>query len=507
MKTKVVLWGENASNEKILLAMELLERDNKVMLYVFPLEVATEDFYQSLLDLWREGKHVDFPQPHQVIERPLSVSESLLPEDIKVERTDLISRAQAEWHFVVLSAKLYEMYKSELDELKDKIDKLSDYDDKLWADAKGFWTKVQDQVKEQNLFKEHSAILKERTNILFDKLKDLKKNLQNEFEKTSAEVSAKFMEEIKEIEEKLEKGLGLKPLFEQMKSIQEKYYKAQMTKDDRKNVWDRLDGTFKALKDKKPAGGGGGNREYDKSRLQARYDGLVDTIGKMEKSILRDKQDLEFQVKKIEQTDGQLEMQIRKAKLKMLEERINSKNEKLQDMYKVKKELEDRRSKDEQRRVVEEKRNEAKEVVKQKIASGIEAAKEERETMADLLENAATRIKESKGGKKPSMLDNLKESITETFEDVVDTVKAVAEVAEDKIESAVDALDDKMDVAEDKVESMLEAVGDKLGITKEKLQSVADAVEEKMDIIEDKVEDVIDSITSSDKDKDSEKEA
>jgi hypothetical protein len=330
-------------------------------------------------------------------------------------------------------------------------------------DAKGFWTKVQDQVKEQNLFKEHSAILKERTNILFDKLKDLKKNLQNEFEKTSAEVSAKFMDEIKEIEEKLEKGLGLKPLFEQMKSIQEKYYKAQMTKDDRKNVWDRLDGTFKALKDKKPAGGGGGNREYDKSRLQARYDGLVDTIGKMEKSILRDKQDLEFQVKKIEQTDGQLEMQIRKAKLKMLEERINSKNEKLQDMYKVKKELEDRRSKDEQRRVVEEKRNEAKEVVKQKIASGIEAAKEERETMADLLENAATKIKESKGGKKPSMLDNLKESITETFEDVVDTVKAVAEVAEDKIESAVDALDDKMDVAEDKVESMLEAVGDKLG--------------------------------------------
>ena len=77
------------------------------------------------------------------------MSESLLPDDIKVERTDLISRAQAEWHFVVLSAKLYEMYKTELDELKDKIDKLSDYDDKLWAEAKSFWSKVQDQVKDQ----------------------------------------------------------------------------------------------------------------------------------------------------------------------------------------------------------------------------------------------------------------------------------------------------------------------------------------------------------------------
>ena len=45
-----------------------------------------------------------------------------------------------------------------------------------------------------------------------------------------------------------------------------------------------------------------------------------------------------------------------------------------------------------------------KEVVKQKIASSIEAAKEERETMADLLENAAARIKVSKGGKKNRLL-------------------------------------------------------------------------------------------------------
>lgn len=506
MKTKVVLWGENASNEKILLAMELLERENKVMLYVFPLEVATEQFYQSMLDNWREGKPVDFPQPHQVIERALSVSESLLPEDIKVERTDLITRAQAEWHFVVLSAKLYEMYKTELDELKDKIDQLSDYDDKLWTEAKNFWAKVQDQVRDQNLFKEHSAILKERTNILFDKLKDLKKNLQNEFEKTSAEVSAKFMEEIKEIEDKLEKGLGLKPLFEQMKSIQERYYKAQMTKEHRKSVWDKLDGTFKALKDKKPAGAGN-NREMDKSRLQARYDGLVETLSKMEKSIQRDKQDLDFQVKKIEQTDGQLEMQIRKAKLKMLEERITSKNEKLQDMYKVKKELEDRMNRDEQRKFTEEKRNEAKEVVKQKIASTIEAAKEERETMSDLLENAAAKIKGSKSGKKESIIDNIKESLTETMEDVVDTVKAVAEVAEENIEKAVDALDDKMDAAEDKIEATIEAAGEKLGISKEKLESIADAVEEKVKAFGEKVEDAIESLTGSDKEKEGENKA
>ena len=103
--------------------------------------------------------------------------------------------------------------------------------------------------------------------------KDLKKNLQNEFEKTSAEVSAKFMEEIREIEEKLEKGLGLKPLFEQMKSIQEKYYKAKWPKTIAKSVWDKTGWYFQGVERQNrqevqlPTG------EHDKSRLQARYDG------------------------------------------------------------------------------------------------------------------------------------------------------------------------------------------------------------------------------------------
>nr|HMS69652.1 hypothetical protein [Saprospiraceae bacterium] len=92
MKTKIVLWGENAENEKILLAIELLEKDNKILIHVFPQEVATEEFYQTMLDKWRENHEVVFPANHKTIERPLSISDSLLPDDIKTERTDVISR-------------------------------------------------------------------------------------------------------------------------------------------------------------------------------------------------------------------------------------------------------------------------------------------------------------------------------------------------------------------------------------------------------------------------------
>ena len=490
MKTKLVLWGENASNEKILIAMELLERDNKVMVYVFPLEVATEEFYQSMLDLWREGKSVTFPDNHQKIERSLSISDSLLPDDIKVERTDIITRAQAEWHFVVLSSKLYDMYKTELDELKEKIEKITEYDDKLWNEAKSFWTKVQDQVREQNLFKDHSNILKERTNNLFEKLKEYKKSLQNDFEVTSKEVAAKFNEEIQDVEDKLSKGIGLRPLFEKMKEIQASFYKTAMTKDDKKSVWDKIDATFKAMKDKKPTGE---NNFNNGARLKSRYDGLIETIGKMEQSIKRDRQDFEFQEKKINTTDGQLEMQIRRAKLKMLEERIHSKDEKLQDMYKVRIELESKMAKDEAKKVRDEKRTEAKEHVKQKIASDIKAAEEERETMADLLEDAANKIKESKTSKKAKKEEGFFEAIgntlTETYEDVVDTVKAVAEVASDKIEDFADKVEDKVEDALEKAEDKFETVKD---AAQEKFNSAKDTAEEKYDAVKDVLEEKFD---------------
>ncbi len=493
MRRKIVLWGSNEKDEKILVALELLEKENVVDIYTFPESVATEAFYKEMSEKWKDDVEIEFPAGFTKLERKLSVSDSILPDEIKVDRPDLITRAQAEWHFVVLSSKLYGMYRSELEELKEKIDNLSEYDNVLWEELRNFWGKVQAQVSDKNLFREHGASLREKTNHLFDKLKEYKKAVEDEFETQSKKYADSFRDELGEIENKIDKGMGLSPLFEDLKKIQSKFKDFKFTKEDRNELWNKIDETFKKLKEKRGAHSEQNNNNNNLARLQARYDGLIGAIHKMQKSIDFDQKDLDFQAKKVADSDGQLESQLRQAKIRMIEERIKSKQEKMDDMQKTKAELESRLEKEKRRSEKAEKMEEAKQTAKQKIASSISDNAKEMDKISEKLEKAASEMpKQSK--KESNFMDKISESMEQLVEDVVDTAKAIAEVAGEK-------LDDLMDEAEkvaEKVEDKIEDVMDKAEVA---LEDVSEKVEDKMDkaedIIEDfkeKVEDKIDEV-------------
>ncbi len=338
MKTKIVLWGHDEKDEKVLIAIELLEDKNKVRVITFPENVATEEFYNQMMNLWREGQPVPFPDGHGEIERPLSMTDNLLPDTLKTSRSDILARAKTEWHFVVLSAKLYNSYRDELEDFKLRISELNSFNSAIWEEMKTFWSKVQHQVREKNLFKEHANDLRQKTNALFDDLKTLKKALDEEFEKRSKENLEDFLNKLGDIEDRIEKGLGLQPIFNELKNIQRKFRDTSFTRKDRSEVWKRLDGAFKLVKEKKF-----GKKQGDSSaltRINRRYQGLLSAISKMESSINRDKKEKSFQEKRIESTGGQLELQIRQAKLAMIDERISSKEQKLDEMVKTKEELE-----------------------------------------------------------------------------------------------------------------------------------------------------------------------
>ncbi|MCC6412507.1 MAG: hypothetical protein IT270_12660, partial [Saprospiraceae bacterium] len=446
MKNKIVVWGTNAENEKVLIALELQADANKVQLYTFPEAVATEEFVNKMMADWRNGAEVPFPEGFTQLERPLSITESLLPDDLKVDRGDLIQRAQTEWQFAVLSAKLHAAYQQELADFKEIVGKLTTYDHQTWDNLRTFWDKVQEQARERNLFREHADSLRDNINVLFDDMKKMRSQVQNEFMGASQRLYEEFNTTLDDIEKRIQAGGSkLNSVFEDLKQMQRRYRDAKMSNEHRNQLWNRLDGAFKAAKERKfgPTANEGSLVERHERRLE----GLRDAIKRMEDSIRRDEEELNFQQKKVAVTEGQLEAQIRSAKIKMVEERISSKKEKLNEMNTTRNDVErqvrqaaEKEAKRAEKEVEKQKLDAAKEAAKNEIAASIKTKQPETETPA-----------EEKSGE--SLLGAIGTILTEAMEDAVDTVKAVASVVSERSEDIIEEITEKASDAAEKVAS------------------------------------------------------
>ncbi len=490
MKTKLVLMGTDAEDKKVLVAMQLMVADNKVKIWTFPESLATPELEDKMMTDWRNDKEVELPEGFTLVEKELSVTDNLLPEEIKTERTDLVMRAQTEWAFIVLSTKMSSMFESELSDLKDKVKGLENYDSAVWNDLKNFWGKVQSQVRERNLFREHADSLRDNTNALFNEMKEMRKVMDEEFRSASKEVSATILGSIKAVEDKVEGNGRLNVLFEDLKNIQKQFKDARLSKEDRSTIWERLDAAFKVVKEKR-FGPQATNDSNPADRVSRRLSGLNNALGKMERSIQRDRDDLEFQKRRIDRADNQLEAQIRVAKIRMIEERVRSKEEKLKDMIATQDQLNKKVVNIKERAAKDEAAAKSKAAKKEQIAKEVEASKANvSEKDAAILEKAAEKIKAEKskaGGKKAAATvaavaatavaaeavasttaEKIAEPVAETIveeiadgdsameavgtmvnegiEDAVDTIKAIAAVVGGRIEEAVVTL--KKDIEE-----------------------------------------------------------
>ena len=427
MKNRIVFWGKNENSEKLLLALELLAEEGKVNVISFPEALVSEEFNQTLTKDWRDGKTVDFPEGFTSTLVELTVTGSILPAGITAEKMDLVTRAQAEWNFSILSSRLFRSYQSELNEFKDKVERALNFDKNMWDELKSFWDRVQEQARDKSLFREHSEHLRQETNELFGKLKDLRGKLDEEFDRTSKTLYEDIVAKLGDIENKVREGIRLQPLFDELKDIQTKIREVKLNRDHRNKIWDKLDATFKVLKEKR-FGPETADDNNPLVRIQKRYEGLMAAIDKMESSVGRDIEELNFQNGKVNTSFGQLEAQIRQAKVAMIEERVRSKKEKLTEMYATKTELDrkmEQLQEKEKRKADEMLKEDAKKAAQEKIANEIAAA------------NAA---REKVKGEKESLFDAATSILGDSITDVVDTVKAVAEVVEDRIEDKIDEI-------------------------------------------------------------------
>ncbi len=492
MKTKLVLWGYNEKEEKVLIALQLRPEDNKVDIWTFPEVVATDEFARQLMGDWRNNKEVVFPDGNVHTERELSVTESLLPADLKVERGDIVQRAQTEWHFVVLSSKLNDVYKNELGDLQANVAKLTAYDSDTWEQLKNFWGKVQDQVKERNLLREHADILRDETNVLFGKLKELRSALDDQFREMSKGHMDTFMTKLDDIEKNVADGVRLPAVFDQLKGLQRNFREIKLTREHRSKIWARLDGAFKKVKEKR-FGPEANSESSATERLTRRFKGLMGAIEKMDRSIARDEDELNFQRKRINDTDGQLEAQLRQAKIGMTEERVRSKKEKFDEMLKTKEDLERRIASQKDKDAKRQEKSEmeaAKAAAKQKIANEIKSQAAARKDTEGKLEKAAGAIVAP--GKVAAAVAGIaaagaiveKSSETATTNDVAETT-TTSDVAETTTTNDV-AETTTTNVAETTTEDLAatEAMFDKMKVTPKETVEVEAEVSNKVEVVE-----------------------
>ena len=478
MKNKIVIWGTNEADEKVLIALELQAAASKVMLYTFSEAMASEEFVSKMMSEWREGKEVEFPEGHTATERMLSVTESLLPETLKIEQGgDLIQRAQTEWHFAVLSTKLHLAYLQELEDFKEKVAQISSYDNKIWDGLKSFWDKVQNQSRERNLFREHANHLRDNINLLFEDLKLVRKKVQGEFMEASAGVASDFNKALDDIDARIAAGGSkLGSVFEELKQMQQRYREARMSNEHRNQIWNRLDKAFKKAKERKF--GSEANDGSMADRHDRRLGGLADALKRMEDSVRRDEDELEFQTKKVHQSEGQLESQIRMAKIKMIEERVVSKRGKLEEMRRSIVDIERQSS------IAKNKEAKRAEKIaeKKKIATAKEAVKSE------IAAEIQTKAQKPAPAKEDSLFEAAATLLGDVLVDAIDTAKAVASVVAEKAEEAFDKASDK---AEEAYEKATEKGGDALGKAKVVAEMFADRAEEAFEKASDKGEDAL----------------
>lgn len=492
MRNRITVWGRDAQEKRILITIQLQVADNIVRIETYPEKVVTDEVYKLFMDKWRKGEEAALPEPDRVIARELSVTEGLLPDDLKAEQTDMILRAQTEWHFHVLSDKLAQNYKAELAEIEDRVERATQYTSALWNQAKEFWQKVQGQLQDKTLLREQGNEIRKRVDVTFDKLKEMRAQLNEQYKEESAKQVQKFSTLLEDAEKLIEEGTHLNKVFKDLREIQRKFHNVKFTKEDRDAIYSRIDAAFKAVKAKRgqtDGKGGGGALGRTESRLQ----GLLKAIDRMRSSLGRDQNDLKFERRRIEKTDGQLEKQIREAKVVMIESRMASKQTKLDDMEKTKAMLESKIEQEKQRAEKQARKaaeKAAKAAAKAKIANEMTSQAITSEEAEKLKASAeAINAARKKGGRtQPAARVSPQVANFVAFSEVVGSASAPqpAAWAEKSGETLAAAITEAGDVVNDVLENVTAEGG-----LKDQAEGVLESV---LEVVEDAVEDVTDTV-------------
>ncbi|MGB1205245.1 MAG: hypothetical protein ACPG5B_06340 [Chitinophagales bacterium] len=387
MKDKIVFWGTNENDADILVLLRLRAEDNKVDLWTFPKEELDQEFVLEMFKDWDNIDIENLPTASSHIEQNMS-EPSLLPDHIKTTETELVNRAEKEWYVRVLSIKLSQKIEEEVEQLYQQVQNMLEYDKDIWNLTKSFWDKINMHYQDHDLTKEHASKLRDKINSTFDKLKRLRKTSNEKFETEAKANFEALQQHIQDLIDSLAKPGNLNGLFERLKNLQNDSNTLKLTRNMRNALRERFNEAFAAIRQER-------KNSYSR-KLEGRMNGLKNAIAKMQQSLDRDHGSLKFQHSRIQSTQGQLEAKLRQAKIQMIEARISSKEEKLEDMFltmeTLTKQVEQERAKEKAEREKAEAKRKA-DKAKREAKAAADKAKREARAKATAERKAAAKAK------------------------------------------------------------------------------------------------------------------
>ena len=333
MRDRVTIWGNNEKKERVLLAIELIEEAHQAIICTFLKDQLNKEQIAWLENFWVDGDNDNWDslKIEQRVERDFSNS-YLLPDELKVDDPSVIKKTESAWQYRILTRKLFQMLKQDIDAVGNRIKEESANTKVLWQDAKDLWEKVKENYIEKNLNKEQTKQLRESLNEMFAALKEKKQAAFSAAIEDSKEDFEKFKHEILAIKEKINPENKLNELFKGLQEVQQKVHQQKLASPHYQELKALFNDSFNQIKALK--------KEHYLSKIDRRVAGLTEAIEKMKQSIARDEASLEFQNKKMSHNNAtQLEAKLRQVKLDMIEERIKSKKKKLKEMLKTLDEL------------------------------------------------------------------------------------------------------------------------------------------------------------------------
>ncbi len=447
MKDKIVFWATNEKNQNVLVTLRLRASDNKVDIWMFEKSTISSEFVDKMFEDWANIDVDTLPEPYEYLEHDMS-SPSILPDTILANNTEMINRAEKEWYVKILATKLSMKLQEEVVQLVEQVGGMVKYDKDAWELSKKYWDKINQHFQSRDLTREQTASLRDMVNKAFNKLKKLRKDSNQELEQKAKENADIILKKLNIIIGQVSDSRNLNGLFDTLKQMQLELRNQKLTQELNKTVRDKMNEAFQQVKEAR--------RNHRNNRLSNRIKGLESAISRMEKSTRRDEDDLAFQNRRVQASEGKLEKQLREAKIVMIQERLNSKGTKLEDMYKTLKELQNRVKEDAEResaRIKAEKQKaeqRAKREASRKAKQAARAKAAEEAKIQKAKEDAETAEK----AKEAALLAST--AIEKTTEKAADLAEAVEAKTEAVVEEATEKATEVAEAVEEKAEAVVE---------------------------------------------------